>query len=394
MATSGTIDRATAVMVPAVLASPTPEPKFRWGIEGALAFSILSLFTSHTTFAANPSPDKRVSGLFGEFLSGALSYTLPEQRATARAEREAILATKNRCSDATAILHALNSIKLNPSYPWWLDYHAQHQLVDHASRLGGLVDPQFSEHVSTVLGLPNSEILRIIEITREVGNVASLSERLAKGKCTDSDNQILDAWLASTLLRGVYHDEIARVRRRQHHRHPLRCYLGANGHSVSSGSLFEPNPAQETFAAILLGITFSATKEPINRIRLFNSNMASAKRALSTGGLSLADSATGMTVESGRERAVSEARQLVKSGHLDAGGRMESAAIDASIGLTAVGIGFALSPWLAVAVGAGATIAQVIGRPGQELATRRRASRHNLLKLADAAAGAVDIKSK
>lgn len=389
--TRGTVDRATAAMVPAFLSIPKPQPSFEWGRVGALAFTTISLFTNHTSFAANPTPDRILSGLWGEFASGAAGYTHPESRAALASQGIALDATKARASDISTLSEALRRAQLDPSYHWWLEWHAKYELVEHSARLNGLIDPQFSTEVADVVGLPHAEILQFIDKTQDVSTVAILGDRVLKGSLQPEDLYMLDAWLASTMIRGLFHDELSRVRKRQHYRHPIRALADRQNHTPRPRICFEPSPAQRYFAAILLGISFKASKDVYERVRLFNINMIKAKAAIKGGHLALGDHTSSMTNVVGLERAVREAQSLIRAGQLDTAGKTEKAAIDISVGLAATGIGFTLSPWMGAVVGASSAIMQALTDPGDRLSRRRRSSRRNIHGLAQAVAGSVDI---
>lgn len=188
----GTVDRATAAMVPALFSAAAPHDSFPWARKGALGFSLLTLFAPHTAFSSNPTADAGSSGQWGEFTTGLRAYFPAENRA----------------------------------------------------------------------------------------------------------------------------------------------------------------PKKRYFAAILLGASFKSTNDPIGRIRLYTQNIGRCRGALASGQLLLPGSELGMSEEAGLSRAAREAHDLVNAGTLDLGVSRESTAVDVALALGGAALGFSLSPWVGLVVGA------------------------------------------
>ena len=398
--TQGTIDRASAVMVPVFLTYQDPQTADAWARDCALGFTLIALFTEHIAFAPNPTKDQSISGLWGEFVSGLPGYTKSETRPSASAEAKALASAHLISRSPQAISSALLAAKADPSFQPWVNWHARFQLVEHSRRLNGLFDFQFLEQIADVLGISPQEMKRLWDRSRDPAAVESLCVRLLANKLTSEDQHIIEAWLTSTLMRGAYHDELARIRHRQNYRHPVRALLPyADDPGRPRPSIYEPNPAEKYFASMILGISIKADKSPVRRIKLYNQNATAARRARMNGMLALGDRASAeganpITDEIGLSRAIREASWMIRNGILDVGGSKTATALEIAAGLSSTGIGFALTPWAGLAVGALSATAQATLHPGRRIMIAKGARPQELAKLAQAVAGPVDVTEK
>ena len=396
----GTIDRASAVMVPVFLTYRNPRDADAWARDCALGFTLISLFTEHIAFSPNPTRDQSISGLWGEFVSGLSGYTKSETRPAATTEAKALASAHVISSTPGLISSALADAREDPSFQPWVRWHAKYELVEHSGRLNGLFDFQFLEQIADVLNVTPREIKQLWDRSRDPAAVEALCRRILADNMTEEDQSIVEAWLTSLLMRGAYHDELARSRNRQNYRHPVRSFLQYNvDPSKANTTLYIPDPAEKYFASILLGISVKADKSPSRRIKLYNHNAAKAREARSSGALILSSkkstkAAGSVTDEVGLDRAIREASWMIRNGVLDVGGSKATSTFEIAGELSTTAIGFALTPWAGLAVGVASAIVRGTVHPSERVTVARSARPRALAKLAHAVAGPIDVTER
>jgi hypothetical protein len=394
--TKGTIDRASAVMVPVFLTYRRPQDADAWARDCALGFTLISLFTDHIAFSPNPTRDQSISGLWGEFVSGLSTYAKLETRPMPSTEARALASAYAISSTPGLITSALISAKSDPSFQAWVEWHAKYQLVEHSARLNGLFDFQFLVQLADILNTSPSEVKRLWDRSRDPGAVELLCRRLLNGTLTGEDESIIEAWLASMLMRGTYHDELARIRNRQNYRHPMRSFVHSQENATKHGTFYRPSPAEKYFASILLGIAVKADRSPSRRIRLYNQNAEAARQAWNDGTLILqrkgeSEAQLPITDESGLGRAAREVSWMIRNGVLDVGGAKATTAFEIAGELSSAAIGFALTPWAGLAVGAVSGVTFATLHPARRITVAKAANPRELARLGRAVAGPIDV---
>jgi hypothetical protein len=388
MTTTGAIDRATAYMIPAIMTFGNASKAFRWAQEPALTFTLSGLFFTHVTLSADPTVVGPAAGVWGTFLSSLGGLVQSEHFPAGKLRTTALQATHKLGADSRRLAQAIQALKEDPSYDEWLAWHAQYEWLEHTRRLGGFFDHEFSQEISGALGVEADETSRRWIRLSDRQAVEQLGNRVRAGHVEGEDVGAIDSWLVSTLLRGVYHDELARLRRRQHVRHPVRAFLGQDAEPNAHTILLYASPAQRYFAGIILGLSYSA-KEPAARCALYGENLIRCRSAIATDQLLLPDAGIDVTANIGLDRAVHEAQHLLKTGVLKADRRRFALAVDISIGVATAVTGFALSPWVGLAAGAAASVGRTIVEPGRRIASQHAASVRHLRDLAESVAGSV-----
>ncbi|MBO4272720.1 hypothetical protein GSF24_19140 [Microbispora triticiradicis] len=272
-------------------------------------------------------------------------------------------------------------------------WHAEHELVEHTIRLNGLFEADFIKEIADVVGLTLEECRELHEYSKNPREVQEVGQRIARGRGTSVDEVLIECWLSGTVLRGVYHDELAQGRRRQHFRHPLRSYSQTAHTNAKSVSCYEVNSAQYYFAGILLAASFAASRKPVERVKLYAENLYAARAARFSGKLLLGEPDTPMSHEVGLDRAVREAQQLIRDGVLDVSDRRVTAVAGILSSLPSQIIGFWLAPWAGALLGLGSAAVDNFYAPGPRMIRRGRSSRKRLEDLAQAGAGAVDVRA-
>jgi len=377
-------------MVPAVMTFAKPAAAFRWAKGPALAFTLSGLFLRHVTLPANPTIMGPAGGIWGEFLGHLGDLVQIERPPVGKLQKDTLSATHTLGSSSPLLTQALQKIKQDESFPDWLAWHTQHEWSEHTTRLGGFFDREFIDEVSAATGMSAAEAISLWQRLSDPVAVVQLGSRVRSGLGGEEAEAAIDSWLVSTILRGVYHDELARRRNRQSFRHPIRAFILQDTLRQAQRQTYPANPAQRYFAGIVLGLSYTH-KGVTARSALYAENLIRCRSAIASQQLQLADDQAEMTASVGLDRAVREAQHLIKKNVLEVNHRDLSLAVDISIGVaTSVG-GFSLAPWVGLVAGVGAAVAQTVSEPGPRVARARIASSRRLQDLAQATAGPVDI---
>jgi hypothetical protein len=363
---------------------------FQWAREPALSFTLAGLFLENVVLPADPTVIGPPSGLWGTFLSSLGGWVSSEHVPPGRLRQAALDETHSFATNYVPLSRALQQVKAHTSFHEWLMWHTRHEWAEHTRRLGGFFDLEFMTEIEAITDMTAGEVESLWQRTRDPSVVERLAERVRAGSWTEADAEAVDSWLIATLLRGVYHDELARRRSRQNFRHPVRSFMPAT--PEASPQLFPASSAQRYFAGIVIGLSFTE-KNPLARSGLYGENLTRCRTAIANRRLLLGEDALEMTDNVGLDRAIREAQALIKADVLKTDHARFSRAVDIATGLSASIAGFYLSPWAALVAGTGTVLAQTFSEPGHRLAQHRATSVRRLEDLARAVAGSVDTAS-
>lgn len=244
----GTVDRATAYMVPAYLTSKQLVP---WISSPALAFTIAAIHAPHLVLATNVAADWAPSQLWGEFVNSLGDLAQP-QAAGPRVRDEALAATREAAGNIHAILGAVAQLQSDRSFEHWFMWNVQFEWVEHTIRRGGFFDIEFSAEIALILEMTVNEVHALWRAFQNIAEVEQLVDRFMLDRPTESDSAVANCWLVATILRGYYHAEISRRQRRQLLSHPIRGVCCPSANSADERA-FSINSAHVAFGKLLLG---------------------------------------------------------------------------------------------------------------------------------------------
>ncbi|MBZ0168232.1 hypothetical protein MELA_02292 [Candidatus Methylomirabilis lanthanidiphila] len=99
----------------------------------------------------------------------------------------------------------------------WIDWSSEKAWLSHSRRLGGLFDPNYLPSIAKLVGISEQNASELHRRSTEPEAI----KRLVKQRDRDFDIMVR-AYVASTIIRGRYHEEVARESGLQITRHPLR----------------------------------------------------------------------------------------------------------------------------------------------------------------------------
>lgn len=279
-------------------------------------------------------------------------------------------------SDIQHAREAVNVAKRNKSYEPWLEWVVKNAWVGHSQRLNGLFNFEMLPALALVLNCNQNLLYTVWQKTRDLEQVRELAQRQR------GEDFVLarDAYFASAVFRGTYHELVARRSKWQLTHHPLR---EAALVQASEGKLYPfPKPAGY-FTYILVN---GAMKEPTTKgkIALWAKNIQIAKA---------------------QPRIISPLYQPEDDENVAQKTAMEIAKklrirlypdwlklVDVGLGLGISLTAFVLSPWVSIVVSAGAGGVIFMARPVQRIAQVVTLSQRNLQRLASSPPGRITEK--
>jgi len=331
--------------------------QYPWSLTTVLDLTALLMRQEHMALAPGLSPPKGsvrdgqdllIDVMLSNDLVSTLSHldTATVKLATARSRQW--ISRSNHLDAVRSEVDRLLEDKRN--FQQWIDWAAPQAWQAHARRLGGLFDDIYLPHVAQILGIsqPEASVLH-----SRSNNPEELSRLIAK---RDRDfEQMTRAYVASTIIRGRYHEEVARLSGLQLVRHPLRGVLS----KVRTMRPVAEVRVQEAAWCLACIVLYGAVKQwrLEDRLRCWADNVSRVRRFLRRGGLQLGEGTSHAAVDAAFLVARHAGVQIVNS-------RLDDL-LEIVFGL---GIGvlssILLSPWVGLPAGAGARFGlQKVGFP-------------------------------
>ena len=101
----------------------------------------------------------------------------------------------------------------------WMDWSIRSAWVEHAQNFGNLIDAQFIPQLARILDVTEKDLLDLYKLTGSLYVVKDFAKRQPN---TDAFNMTYKCFLLGALLRGLYHDYLARHSTQQVAHHPFR----------------------------------------------------------------------------------------------------------------------------------------------------------------------------
>lgn len=280
--TIGLIDNTCVYEVVEALSYKRPEDCHQWAWKSAIEATCLIIGAEHLRLAPSPTQDGVPSGQFGQLLTG-IADVVGTANSTDEVRRLARSNVKRWARERTnSIADSYASLAANDTdFQLWLEWFTVNVWEEHSQRLGGLFDPGFIPQIAKILGLTATEAQKLWEISADADTVRKLS-------ATRPNSQLFrtlsEAYVVSALLRGRYHDEVARRSGWQIMHHPLRASVLARA-SVRSHQDFVVSSPQSYLANIILAASLS--RRGSARISEWTEGVIAARQAWHAGAIDL-----------------------------------------------------------------------------------------------------------
>ncbi len=172
----------------------------------------------------------------------------------------------------------------NRNFPRWLEWSTRTTWNSPEIAKGVLFDPAFSKYISTVLEVAEKDLIQLHQRSKDMREIKHIVAH--QGGSTSSDfNLLVGAYVLSFMLRGRYHDTVARNTQCQINQHPIREMAcsptsGAVAHYCISNTL-------EALARIIFYGAAISQRSLEKRLDCWVDNIVRVKSAINSGSISL-----------------------------------------------------------------------------------------------------------
>lgn len=104
----------------------------------------------------------------------------------------------------------------------WMDWSIRSAWIEHAQNYGNLIDAQFIPQLARILDVTEKDLLDLHKLT---GSLDAVKDFVRRQPDADAFNMTYECFLLGALLRGLYHDYLARQGHQQVAHHPFREVL-------------------------------------------------------------------------------------------------------------------------------------------------------------------------
>ena len=277
------IDSATIHTLAEITECNNPEKCSKWAWQSALTTTSSLIHMQKIKIAPSPSQESSASGGYGLLLrsiSDLVGKIIPSNRCA----RIALEKTKSLVNQNTEyVMSAYYTLKNDENYPQWIQYHLEHNFIEFSSRLHGLFNIEFIPQIALITRMPEKEIVDTWKLSCDIEFLRSISKK-QQDNCQIS--LIKDAFTLSSLLRGYYHDVLAKYSHLQIIHHPFRKSILPN--LPADQLIFQESDTDVFLSTIILAGAISQRNQH-NRIQTWIESITKARKGFYCGSIDLRD---------------------------------------------------------------------------------------------------------
>lgn len=181
----------------------------------------------------------------------------------------------NNVEDVTCII---TKTKQESSYPEWIQWAIKEAWLDHSYRMKGLFNAEMIDSLSLVFEVPSKDMNSLWKKTADLQQVKSWSQ----GQNLDSDFALArDAYVASAILRGRFHEFISSQEGWHLTHHPIRRHILV---PPSKGTEY-PTPTPMKDLVKIIVTSAMEEQKPENRVSLWIENLLKMRESYLRGEL-------------------------------------------------------------------------------------------------------------
>ena len=339
--------------------------QYPWSLQTATEVTSLLVRTEHQHIAPGLGTkgsaivadqyDKLVDQLLTERILDRLPAFDAAAQTTALKRTKQWTGRADNLKKLSATVEALHADRAN--FRPWIEWSATKAWHSHSARLHGLFDTSFSRHIAKLLSLTEDEVL---ELHRQSLDPKSLDSLIGNrhGHRYKDFALMSRAYIASTILRGKYHDEVAKLTSLQIKHHPIRSLICSGGTRAPVSF-----PVSNTLSALSTMLIHGAAcqKKTSDRLACWVENINRVKPLLASGREEVGPKDTD-------HAAIDVAARIAREAAIHMGDRRFTTLLELGLSL---GVGIlthvTLSPWLALPAAAAAKVALHHERVGDKL---------------------------
>jgi len=222
---AGFVDSASMYEVIAALSFSEVDECYPWAWQSALLVSDALIDIDHLQLSPSPAPSGGASGSYALLMAGVRPF-VGSGRPTRRVLDRALAETRTWARKNAAAVHsAVEELGTDDrNFKPWLYWVAQNAWIENVQRRGSLIDSKLVREVARALRIPEEDVREVAGVVTNPKEVQVFATRLENQPGFDL---LWRVYLASALIRGVFHERIARLEDWQAWRHPLRRYVSA-----------------------------------------------------------------------------------------------------------------------------------------------------------------------
>lgn len=374
----GYIDSASIYSLVQVLSYKRPEECFNWAWESAVQVIAILTNTNHLRLAPSPDSTGEASGPYGELTLG-ISRLIRPIEAPQEIRQSAVEATKRWAARNTGRIQSeYQKMKTDEvNFSKWQNWLVAHEWTEHTQRHGALFDLVFARQISQVLNVPQDYLHYLWKDSRDQKAVAMYAN---KQPDEDDFRYTRDAFAISALLRGRYHENVARSSAWQIMHHPSRYPILASLKGKPRAEFLISN-TEFYFSNIILAGAFA--ESPKNRIKCLVENISKVKEATLAEKIDLRPKRL-------KDISLDAAVDAVKKAGIRTYPQWIEEAIDHSFSLGVNLLSLFLIPLAGLITSEGTDLATRRWNPGKLVATALYERKGQLYDLAEAGPGRID----
>lgn len=282
---------------------------------------------------------------------------------------------------------AIMKTKQESSYPQWIEWAIKQAWVDHSYRLNGLFNAEMIDGLSPILEVSSKDMKNLWKKTINLQQV----KRWSQGQNLNSDFELAqDAFVASAILRGRFHEFISSQKGWQLMHHPIRQHILAPLPENTDYVFSIPEPLE--YLVNIIAHSAMEEQNPKDKVSRWTDNILKTRRSYLSGKIEFNQK------ELDKKDPEDIAIETVQKLQLRLYSRSTEKYLRSAITLgSPITIGIALFPWgllgtlLGAGIGAGVSILEMkMEKPlSERILEGWTLTKGNLRKLATSPAGRI-----
>lgn len=207
---------------------------------------------------------------------------------------------------------ALRTIKAVDSFHHWLEWSFKHTWVSEQVSAGVLFDPAFAKYLAIVLDVAETEVNGLHKKTLNPRAIGDIVRHRGGSTCADFE-LLADCYVLSFMLRGRYHEIIARDTNGQINQHPIREMACSSGRDIVAQ--YTVGNTLDALARIVFYGAAIAHRSLRDRLKCWVDNIVRVKGAFAASQISLNGAPT-------TSSAIEVAANVAKRAGIETGGHI------------------------------------------------------------------------
>lgn len=328
--------------------------QYPWSLQTAVNLTTILIGTDHQHIAPGlrgrpgfvvDEYDRFVDQLISKGLVQPIDFLTGDEQDVATTKTKQWAGRESNISKLRSTAEQLLADKIN--FAPWIEWSSTKAWHSHSARLGGLFDVTFLPYVARVLDITESEAADLQRRSRDSKHLDDLIQKRQGSRAKDFE-LMTKAYMVSSLLRGKYHYEVAKIASLQILHHPFREFICSGG--TRDQAQFDVSNTSEALARI---IVYGAARQQTLRDRLdcWIDNLLRVKPLVASGRARLNQAET-------NHAAVDVATEIAKKAKIEMGRRRIVPVMEFFVSLgVAVLASITLSRWLSIPAAATTDVA-------------------------------------